>query len=547
MNPSDPTDILCAACGASAPEAPRCAACGEDPRLDGRYRLLRIVGHGAVGTTYRAVDDVEGEAVAIKEMPLRPTTPRDQVERIEREARVLGEIRHDRIPTLHAHFTAGAGKHRAFYLVQQFVEGRTLADEMAGKRYTEDEVLGVLDEICEVLEYLHGLAPPVIHRDLKPKNLMRRAGDGQLVLIDFGAVRDVVQDPSTGGSTVAGTYGYMAPEQFRGEATPRSDLYAVGAIAVELLSRRALIDLVGVDHQLDWEKVVHASEPTKGLIRRLLSASPEMRPASAKRVREEIARIRGGEAVEPAPEPPRRVTLPAPRATAGAPRRPVPVTRELRKKMGARDRTLAVALAFLGGPLGLHHWYLGRYKWGIVSAILTFTGFLTVLPLIVSWVGGIKMLRQTDDAFDARYNPALLEMARGDTLGVAEQIRELHHLVEAGALTEEEFRHEKARLLGQRAPGTLAQLGRDLVESVFEQFEHNLDALPAEVADQLGKHRKKLEAKGILQRRYKGVEVRTFSTSVGPPDRLDRVRDTGRKGQDGRKGKKGRDRYLNRG
>ena len=111
------------------------------------------------------------------------------------------------------------------------------------------------------------------------------------------AVRDVVQDPTTGGSTVAGTYGYMAPEQFKGDATPRSDLYAVGAIAVELLSRQSLIDLVGVDHQLDWKKALaHASEPTKALIGRLLSASPEMRPASAKRVRAEIARIRAGDA-----------------------------------------------------------------------------------------------------------------------------------------------------------------------------------------------------------------------------------------------------------
>ncbi len=513
------SDVICAACGASAPQAHRCAACGEDPRLEGRYALARIVGHGAVGTTYRAQDEVSGETVAIKEMPLRPTTPRDQVRRIEREARVLGELRHDRIPACRAHFTAGQGKHRAFYLVQDFVDGPTLAEEMAGRRYTEDEVLGILDEICAVLEYLHGLAPPVIHRDLKPKNLIRRAADGRLTLIDFGAVRDLVQDPGIGGSTVAGTYGYMAPEQFRGEATPRSDLYAVGAMAVELLSRRALIDLVGVDHQLDWQKAVHASPATRALVERLLSASPEMRPASAKRVRAEIARIRAGEAEAPvgrAPDPSaaaRRAvelskSLPVPRSEAGQPRRPVVVTDELRRKMGARDKTLATVLAFVGGAIGAHQWYLGKWKLGFLYFILGWITFFT-LPSLISIVQGIRMLKMSQQQFDEKYNPALAEMSRGDTLGVAEQIRALHQLVEEGALTEDEFAHEKARLLGQRAPGTLATLGRDLASTIFEQFEQNLDALPHEVADQLGKHRKKLEAKGLLRRQRQRNRGRT--------------------------------------
>lgn len=492
-------DIICAACGETIGPADRCSFCDSDPRLEGRYTLHSIVGHGAVGTTYRATDGVSGETVAIKEMPLRPTTPRDQVDRIEREARVLGQLRHDRIPTHHAHFTAGTGKHRAFHLVQEFVDGETLANEIKGRRYTEDEVLAVLDEVLEVLEYLHALAPPVIHRDLKPKNLMRRARDGKLVLIDFGAVRDVVQDPTTGGSTVAGTYGYMAPEQFKGEASPRSDLYAVGAMAVEMLSRRSLIDLVGVDHQLDWKKAVHASDATKKLIGRLLNASPQMRPGSAKAVRAEIARIRTGEKSVPADRAVRSYrspAMPAANRTAGVPVKPVDVDDALRSRMGARKRQVAMFLAFIGGFWGLHHWYLGRYVWGFLSFVLGFT----FIPFAVSLVQGIMMARMSDLEFDQKYNPALVELARGDTIGVAEQIRELHQLVKHGALSQAEFQAEKARLLGERAPNTLASLGTDLISTVFEQVEGHMNDLPAEVADQLGRHRRRLESKGLLKR-----------------------------------------------
>jgi serine/threonine-protein kinase len=78
--------------------------------------------------------------------------------------------------------------------VQDFVAGHTLAEELAEHRYGEAEVLAIVEELCEVLAYLHGRSPPVIHRDLKPRNVMRRTADGRLALIDFGAARDTVRE-----------------------------------------------------------------------------------------------------------------------------------------------------------------------------------------------------------------------------------------------------------------------------------------------------------------------------------------------------------------
>jgi hypothetical protein len=129
-----------------------------------------------------------------------------------------------------------------------------------------------------VLEYLHGLSPPVIHRDITPHNVMRRKSDGQLVLVDFGSVRDALVDPQIGGQTVTGTFGYMAPEQFYGKASPASDLYALGALAVALLSRRQPNALVDDQNRIAFRSHIAVSAATAALLDRLLA------PASSERL-----------------------------------------------------------------------------------------------------------------------------------------------------------------------------------------------------------------------------------------------------------------------
>ena len=289
--PENPT-FVCAGCGADAATMEGdCPACAAPIALQARYGLQRIVGRGAAGTTWRALDARTGQPVAVKELTIRPGTPPEVRDRLHREARVLQQLDHDRIPRYVDDFEAGTGRHRAFYVVQAFVEGPTLVELAAKRRFSQAEVVALLDEVLAILEYLHRLAPPVIHRDVKPGNVIRRASDGRLVLIDFGAVRDAVSDPRTGGSTIAGTYGFMAPEQFRGHATAATDLYGVGAMAVALLSRRSLIDLVGADHRLQWKSVVSASPGLLALIERLLADEPHERPPSATAVRAALARI----------------------------------------------------------------------------------------------------------------------------------------------------------------------------------------------------------------------------------------------------------------
>ena len=258
---------ICAGCARDAANDP-CEHCGEPPLLDGRYRLLEVLGHGSSGTTWGAVDPV-GIAVAIKAMPLPAGGEGDkQRELVEREVRVLRELSHPGIPRYLEHFLRGGPSRVTLFLVQELVPGRSLAEEAEEHRYSAMEVLAIVDELASILQYLHERVPPVIHRDVKPQNVMRRP-DRQLVLIDFGSVRDVAQG-SLGGSTVTGTFGYMPPEQFSGDAEPRSDLYGLGALAIALLTRKEPHSLLDHANRLHWAAHTRVPAGIHDLVSRLV-------------------------------------------------------------------------------------------------------------------------------------------------------------------------------------------------------------------------------------------------------------------------------------
>ncbi|WP_437904543.1 serine/threonine-protein kinase [Sorangium sp. So ce327] len=197
---------------------------------DGRYVITRALGEGAQGHTLEAVDKRLGKLVAIKRFQIRGASSWKSVELAEREARVLASLSHPSLPGYLDHFEEDG----ALFLVMEKIEGESLG-AMRRRRAVlgRDDILRFLRDASGVLDYLHGRAPPVIHRDIKPNNVIRRP-DGSFAIVDFGAVRDRMRPE--GGSTVVGTFGYMAPEQFQGRALPASDVYAVGATALCLLT-----------------------------------------------------------------------------------------------------------------------------------------------------------------------------------------------------------------------------------------------------------------------------------------------------------------------
>lgn len=214
----------------------------ENQTISGRYRILQKLGTGGFSQTFLAED-----------LHL-PTKPRCVVKHLkpqlkdaesialanrlfEQEAEVLYRLgNHPNIPQILAHFEE-AGE---FYLVQELIEGYTLAQELAGaKILAEVETVKIIGQVLETLAFVHG--QNVIHRDIKPANLIRRQADGRIFLIDFGAVKQVgatVANENTNyQSTVTiGSQGFMPSEQMAGKPRFASDLYAVGLVAIEVLT-----------------------------------------------------------------------------------------------------------------------------------------------------------------------------------------------------------------------------------------------------------------------------------------------------------------------
>jgi TonB family protein len=222
---------FCAGCQRVLLEA-RCPYCGVVGEA-GDYQVQALLVQNAHGRMYLA-RDAAGQAVALKELAfVQPPHP-DAVAAFEREARLLRQLSHPRIPRFLASFSRGEGVHTRLYLAQEYVEGESLDKRLASHQFSEDEARAVAEQVLAILEYLQSLAPMVFHRDIKPANLIRR-GDGQIALVDFGAARDL---GPTVGATLVGTFGYMPVEQLGGVVNATTDLYALGATICQLVSRR---------------------------------------------------------------------------------------------------------------------------------------------------------------------------------------------------------------------------------------------------------------------------------------------------------------------
>jgi eukaryotic-like serine/threonine-protein kinase len=253
----------------------------SDDIIDGRYRILRCLGQGSSGTTYAAEVLETGQAIALKELSLKGLQDWKKIELFEREARILETLNHPAIPQYIDYFQVDSADNRWFYLAQDLAEGTSLTDWVeSGGRVDEAEARRIATAILEVLVYLHGLNPPVIHRDIKPQNIIRR-DDGRIYLVDFGAVQTVYRDSLRQGSTVVGTYGYMAPEQFRGQAVPATDLYSLGATLLFLLTHQSPADLPQERLRINFRPYVAVSEAFADWLDPLIDPLVEDRFASA--------------------------------------------------------------------------------------------------------------------------------------------------------------------------------------------------------------------------------------------------------------------------
>jgi CHASE2 domain-containing sensor protein/serine/threonine protein kinase len=205
--------------------------------LNHRYKITKRLGGGGFSRTYLAEDTQRPGNPSCVVKHLRPAYQDLQFLDVARrlfqtEAEILEILgKHDQIPQLLANFEVD----EQFYLVQEFISGHSLQDELTGSCLPEAQVIDLLKDILQVLVFVH--SHQAIHRDIKPSNLIRRTSDQHLVLIDFGAVKMMQTQSEAENQTIAiGTAGYSPPEQMMGHPQLNSDLYALGMIAIQALT-----------------------------------------------------------------------------------------------------------------------------------------------------------------------------------------------------------------------------------------------------------------------------------------------------------------------
>ncbi|AFY47567.1 serine/threonine protein kinase [Nostoc sp. PCC 7524] len=208
--------------------------------LGQRYQVVELLGKGGFGHTYIALDTHRPGNPACVVKHLKPATSDPEFLPIarrlfNREAETLEKLgNHDQIPRLLAYLE----ENEEFYLVQELIAGQPLSSEMLpGAKWSEEQVTQLLQEILPILVFIHSNG--VIHRDLKPDNLIRRASDNKIVLVDFGAVKQIksyslmTTEQLKNDTVPLGTPGYMPSEQVQGRPRPCSDIYALGMIAIQ--------------------------------------------------------------------------------------------------------------------------------------------------------------------------------------------------------------------------------------------------------------------------------------------------------------------------
>ncbi|MEQ9550275.1 MAG: protein kinase [Coleofasciculus sp. G3-WIS-01] len=274
-----------------------CIHCGQPlvpvQRVIRHYQVLRTLGQGGMGTTYLAWDStgkIEGRPtlLVLKEMNADMAQIAKAQELFEREARALKALHHDGIPQYYDFFMEGGKKYLAMSLIHgQDLEQRIL---MAGP-VTPDQAIEWMIQTCHVLDYIHSSDPPLIHRDIKPANLMVRHRDNSIVVLDFGAVKEIGTMPGTR----IGAEGYSAPEQDRGTPVTQSDLYAIGPTLIFLLTGMTPLKFYrrrSLGYGFDLSKAPTIAPPLREVIDRVCQLKVGDRYQTAKELAAALAACR---------------------------------------------------------------------------------------------------------------------------------------------------------------------------------------------------------------------------------------------------------------
>lgn len=276
-----------------------CIHCGQPIKIEKtvrQYQILKILGQGGMGTTYMAWDREKANQskeppsaflIVLKEMNADMEQIEKARELFEREAEILRKLNHPGIPKFFDFFVEKGKK----YLAMEMLHGQDLEKIIYQKGPVNlAQAITWMQQTCEVLDYLHSQNRPIIHRDIKPANLLARYRDNHIIVLDFGAVKEIGTPPGTR----IGVEGYMAPEQERGQPTTQSDLYAIGPSLIFLLTGdipQKYSVIKGNNYVLELERIPTITPKLRKVIEKVTKSNPKERYQTAKELAKALGSV----------------------------------------------------------------------------------------------------------------------------------------------------------------------------------------------------------------------------------------------------------------
>jgi serine/threonine-protein kinase len=423
-----------------------CMNCGMPQILVGRYLPTRLLGKGGFGAAFLAIDRY---TPAMRQCVVKLFQPAGDLsenqlkvaqELFEREAEVLEKLgnRHPQIPNLLAFFELSVPSPNSnkpeqfFYLVQEFIDGKNLEEELEEKgTLTQSEMLEVLVEILKVLQFVHDNGS--IHRDIKPSNIMRDR-NGKLFLLDFGAVKQVTTGGGQAAQSSTGIYsmGFAPPEQMAGNVVyPATDLYALGVTCITLLTGKQPSELYDAySNTWKWRSMVSVHQRLGNVLDKMLKASASERFTSATETLQALASQaptpRSPQPVQPSPQPTTPLASPGNAPTTSPPLTPPiaqPATPAPMQATAAGQASVPSSspsskgsfstLEFLTGAAftGFEGGLLAIALASLAGTTLISTGFWLVLVIVLVLCQARRVIEKMDLAIIAIVSAAVVLLA----------------------------------------------------------------------------------------------------------------------------------------
>ena len=263
--------MLCAACRRQFDaDFTVCPACRYPGLIDDKYRIDSIILDRGHSVTFGGTRVTDGMRVVLRKIVFFEPGAHEGLDRVRRYGAYIHQVVHPSLPVFLHEFPAQDPAGVAQWFVHSFVPGDSLARLLTRRMLSEPAVLRILAELGDLLGTLHRRTPPIVHRDIRPENIIQPAGSGPVVLTSFSLPLPMTEASDDADRAIAASLGYVAPEQLQGHVTPATDIYGAGATALRLLTKRAPGELSDRKGRLQTYRLKGLSAEMVGLLERML-------------------------------------------------------------------------------------------------------------------------------------------------------------------------------------------------------------------------------------------------------------------------------------